>query len=509
MICIFKCPSCGDQMRFSIEEQKLVCDTCQSMISVEEYDMESVSFDGGMKMDAGVNQYQCPSCNAVVFSADYSAKMKCAYCQSELAAFGNGEGELSPEKIIPFRIDEKGAKQCFYKWWMSHESMPEYKEEKMKPTFQNIYVPVWLVDAKVDACMTATLSRKGIRNEEEQYSMMTPGQVFEAERKQIQREKKYAPVIREIEVVYDKIPNHASYNFSKDRFHGIEPYNYEELEDFTAAYLSGHAAERYYFEPKDVIPDTIKRVRKYGETQCKRQIMAYAGLEHNVQFFGEKISAKPEEILYALVPVWVCNYYYKGKRHLVYINGQTGKADGEILVEGAKSGREKAGIFCANLALCYAICMLFFAFWGIGSSHPLSKMCMPVVIIAILSIMGPDSLGGILSKMAAGNESLKMAEDIEFRRRLKLDVRHAIVGRFIGAIAVFFLAIIVRSFFTFATAHSLASYNFISICLGSLMAAVATAIFIKKRRAKLMEKEEVEYTDYLEPSSVKVLKAND
>ena len=506
MICIFKCPSCGDQMKYSIEKQMLVCGTCGSEMKVSEYDIESVSYEGGVKMGEGVNQYQCPSCNAIVFTQDYSAKMKCAYCMTELAAFGNGEGELSPEKVIPFKIDEKGARNAFYRWWMSKETMPEYVEEKMKPEFHHIYVPVWLVDAEVTSVVSARV--------EKEYRSENPGRIENmSDFSRIYKEelKRSAAelnpfVTRIIKTHFDRIPNNASTNFSMERFHGIEPYDYKELEDFTAAYLSGHNAERYCFEPKDVMSASLARAEKFGVQQCKKQVMAYAGLGAKTSVMATGSDAKPEEVLYALVPVWICNYHYKGRRHLVYINGQTGKADGTILVESGKEGRETAGVFAANLVLWYAVALLVLMLLDIGSRFNI--FVVPTAFFSMIVSLSEYS-GKKFNKNAVKMNSQKGLfgeEEIEFRRKLKLDVKRNIILRFIVGILIFCADIMIYSGLAAVFPKLLSNNNAFAILLGVIASAIMSCLFMMKRKKELLVKEEVEYSDYLEPCGTEVLR---
>ena len=68
-----------------------------------------------------------------------------------------------------------------------------------------------------------------------------------------------------------------------------------------------------------------------SDDYCKEDIKADPEGGDIIDLNHVECDVTPSEIVYLLVPIWVCKYTYHGKKRYVYINGQTGKVDGEVL----------------------------------------------------------------------------------------------------------------------------------------------------------------------------------
>ena len=251
MVCVFRCPGCSSNMTFNAEKQKLECTVCGTEVAVEEYDAAEITLDGGQECGDDMSSYVCPGCGAEMLTENLQVTCNCSYCGTGMAVFGGGEKKVMPEKVIPFSVTEEQAFNYFCKWWMDHDTLPEFNRNKMKFEMHPMYLPVWLLDANVHTDMSAIVSR--MENKEK------------VTRRYLIR--------KAIKSKFNGVPTNASYHFSSTRFQGIEPYDYSKLQDFSAAYLSGYPAEQYSVEMRDVVPKTIKRVLDFGEDQCRTYIL--------------------------------------------------------------------------------------------------------------------------------------------------------------------------------------------------------------------------------------------
>ena len=99
---------------------------------------------------------------------------------------------------------------------------------------------------------------------------------------------------------------------------------------------------------------------------------------HNhTKHFGHQL----KNIYYALVPIWVCSYHYEGKRHFIYVNGQTGKTDGEIIFNKKKFIKEIIVYAVTTFPLWYAMAMFLFTFGNYVKR--VGILIMPLVVVGI------------------------------------------------------------------------------------------------------------------------------
>ncbi len=311
MICIFKCVSCGDKMIFSPEKQAMVCPTCGSVCEMDAYDMADVTYEGAKSLEDGLRVLHCPGCGAKVSAKQGNAKIECGYCDAELATFGEGEDTLCPEKIIPMKLSEDDAKAKLITWWNKHGTMPELDLKKLKMSFTDMYAPVWLV--YTDAYTDIQAKVRAI-----------VGDVY----KSVELNRGIRKIVKSR---YERVPFDASCHIQDEQFYNIEPYSYGEMVDFNAGFLSGHMAECYHNGPETTLPRVIGRVKDLAINYCKEDIKSDPEGGDIIDLNHVECDVTPSEIVYLLVPIWVCKYTYHGKKRYVYINGQTGKVDGEVL----------------------------------------------------------------------------------------------------------------------------------------------------------------------------------
>lgn len=84
-------------------------------------------------------------------------------------------------------------------------------------------------------------------------------------------------------------------------------------------------------EPEYVLPRAVGRLKQFAAKQALDYLDSTIGADEVERVLEQEIDVTPREVIYALVPIWVCSYTYKGKRRNVFVNGQTGKVSGEVL----------------------------------------------------------------------------------------------------------------------------------------------------------------------------------
>ena len=136
------------------------------------------------------------------------------------------------------------------------------------------------------------------------------------------------------------VPVDASSKMPDDHMDSIEPYDYEELNNFSTAYLPGFLADKY-----DV---SVEESRKRADARCEGTLVSalrasVTGYDTCVRLAGEA-NLKRGKVHYALMPVWMLNTKWQGKDYLFAMNAQTGKMVGDLPISWGKFWGMFAGI---------------------------------------------------------------------------------------------------------------------------------------------------------------------
>lgn len=470
MICVFKCVNCGDHMVYSIEKRALVCSTCGSECDIEYYDMENMTWDGRQIMSEGVEGAECPVCGAKVTKMEGSAKMACSFCGSELAAFGLKEDELSPEKIIPCRLSKEDAKTKLLGWWLKHPTMPKYDEKKLKIKIQDIYVPVWLYNADIMTRLAADILI--YRGGEADY-------VNDMER----IDKMYVSKFKHV-------PFDSSVHIEDELFYDIEPFNYSEMEDFNPSYLSGHMAEHYHMEPEYVLPRAVGRLKEFALKQAVDFLDSTIGASEIVDIPEKEIDITPTEVIYALVPVWVCSYVYQGKRRNVFVNGQTGKVAGDVIFAGNTFKHDIIfyGVCAAvfNAAIAFLI-VTFMSIYGFGYAFcGFLGQLLPLVIALKEGISTKEGKGKIKG----------VNEEVQLRQGMKVSAVGSGLSLLICGISVILFAIFLYPSAIFGIHGDIVGIIVLVSVITLAVTGLMTYFFAQKLYRYTMFAKKTEYYDY-------------
>ena len=136
----------------------------------------------------------------------------------------------------------------------------------------------------------------------------------------------------------------------------LEPYDYNELEDFVPKYMSGFLGEIYSDNAKNFEPRAIEKV-----TQDTKLLLdkALNGFKY-VRPIENTMTTDIIGTEYVLLPVWKYVYSYRGKKFEYYINGQTGKIIGEAPFSVRKMIAYGATVFLMVLLGAWMILVMLF-----------------------------------------------------------------------------------------------------------------------------------------------------
>lgn len=250
---------------------------------------------------------------------------------------GQLQGVWKPDYVIPCQLDKKAAVAALKKYYKGKIFLPKaFGEENHLEEVKGIYVPFWLFDGEIDADMLfdATRSTTHISGDE---------QVTVTRHYRVRRAGK---------VPFQRIPVDASGKMPDNHMDSIEPFDYRELQPFSAAYLPGYFADKYDVSVEDISRRAEERARNTAVELLHRDAAAAyqtcAPLSRNIRIHRGRVS-------YALLPVWLLSTRWNGQNFLFAMNGQTGKLIGDLPV----SRKKFRGLFAA-VALPLMVIMAFF-----------------------------------------------------------------------------------------------------------------------------------------------------
>jgi len=128
----------------------------------------------------------------------------------------------------------------------------------------------------------------------------------------------------------------------------MEPYDYHQLEDFQAKYMSGFVSEKYNMEAELVEGRAREKMKEDTEQIMKGQVTGY----ESVRRIRNDITVNRAEHNYNLLPVWKYMYEYKGTVYPFYVNGQSGKIVGTVPISKAKVAAYSLTLWGCLSAIC-------------------------------------------------------------------------------------------------------------------------------------------------------------
>lgn len=348
----YKCPCCTGALTFDSKTQKLICEYCDNQFSLEqlaEYD-EILQEDSkedkqfawkeyeGEETD-GFTEFICPSCGAAIMGDSVTAATFCAYCGNPVALSERMAGMLKPDYIIPFKLDKKAAEDALKKFYKGKILLPKlFKTENNIRKITGIYVPFWLYSGEAHAKAVFNATKVNTwRSGNYRYTRTS-----------------HFMVTREGDLAFTKVPVDGSQKMDDAMMDSIEPYNYNELTDFKAAYLAGYLADRYDMDSKTCNPRAEERVRQTSLDELARSVVGYTSATPR----NNHVSVTGSEIKYAMLPVWILNTSYKGETYTFAMNGQTGKMIGKLPIDRKKYWLLFGGVFAAAMLLGQLLLLL-------------------------------------------------------------------------------------------------------------------------------------------------------
>lgn len=348
----YKCPCCGGQIAFEAKLQKLKCEYCDTEFDVEtlrQYD-EDLSQDAPDRMEwstapgaewqegenAGMRVYSCNSCGGEVIADATLAATVCPYCDNPIVMTGQLSGALKPDLVIPFKLDKKAAKDALSAYFRDKRLLPKvFREQNHIDEIKGMYVPFWLFDADARASIRYRATRlRAWSDSSYNYT-----------------ETSHFSITRAGTVSFEHVPVDGSSKMADDLMESIEPYDFSAAVDFRTAYLAGYLADKYDVDAEQSIDRANERIKKSTEQAFADTVTGFT----SVTTEASGVSLSNGTARYALLPVWLLNTTWNGRRYTFAMNGQTGKMVGDLPLDKKAYLKWLFGIAAVTAAALFAL----------------------------------------------------------------------------------------------------------------------------------------------------------
>ncbi|QCB47178.1 zinc ribbon domain-containing protein [Hydrogenophaga sp. PAMC20947] len=335
------CPACGGEAQWNPAKQALVCAYCGTESpytlkdggEVVEHDLVAALKavpDSARGWQDDRRPVRCRHCQAIsVFSAVQQGKA-CDFCGSTaLVPFEETGDIIRPETLLPFAVDEPGARDRVRQWYGSRWWAPNNLNQKaLTDTLHGVYLPYWTFDAQVSAAYTAEA-----------------GTYYK--NSQNKREVRWRQVSGRIDHFFDDTLVCGSRGVHPHLVQAVEPFptTTDRLKPYDPGYLSGWTVERYQLDLVGAAEQGRQRMVSAVRQMCAQDIHAdtHRSLQVDARFDGQTFK-------HVLLPIWLVGYQYGSRDFQVVINGATGQVAGEYPKSWVKIGMALLGVALLGMA---------------------------------------------------------------------------------------------------------------------------------------------------------------
>ena len=354
LITEYKCPGCGAPLSFDASSGQVTCEHCGNtysvadIISAQKQENTTEEFDWG-NYKAGLSTevldntvvYQCQSCGAILETDESTAATSCPYCDNNIVLTDRVSKGLKPNAVVPFEIDKKELKDIVHNFYRGKKLLPRnYFSDSYIDRILGVYIPFWLYDCTVEGEVNFRGERVN-RTETSRESIITTYDYL------LQR---YA------EMGFTNVPVDASTKMDDDMMDSIEPYDFSKMVPFDGAYLAGFIADRFDSDPDQELPRVNRRVMNSALSGIESTVREFSSVREH----SNSLRLRNAKVKYVLLPAYIINCEYGGKKYQYAVNGQTGKIVGELPSSKALA----RGYFLKAFAIALAAFIALFQFIG-------------------------------------------------------------------------------------------------------------------------------------------------
>jgi DNA-directed RNA polymerase subunit RPC12/RpoP len=338
----YTCPNCGASIAYDIHETTLVCQFCgftgkvdQRVISESTEQLLDVALPTvrAHRWVEGQTRVTCEQCGVGIILPAGQTADTCPYCASNRFITSPALMELvDPQVIGVFKFDPEKAGDQIRTWLSKGFLSPDdlairHAGMQLHPA----YYPFWLFSGSLEI---PWFYEDNVGSSKLPQWESRSGSHFE---------------------MFNNLLIPGLRKLSSTVIASIEPFNFEELVEFSPDFLAGWLALTYDLPLADASLVAREKVIK----NVKSNLSSLVEPDHPKHNFGTG-AGKWSGLTYklALLPIYIGNYPFQGKRYRLYVNGQTGKVSGDKPVDSLKITMLSSGGFLLLVILVVIIYLL-------------------------------------------------------------------------------------------------------------------------------------------------------
>ena len=336
----YKCPNCSAPLTFLPGHDKVTCEYCGAELEISavedlfrkkqelavkaqeakesKWDTQKAGEEWSEEEQQALKTFTCSSCGAELVCDENTMATECVYCGNPTMIPKRFDGMLKPDYVIPFKKTKEDAVNALKKFYEGKTLLPDaFTANNRVEAIQPMYVPFWLFDSEVEA--HANFKATKIRTRETSSEIIKESHIYNCSRAGMMK--------------FNKIPVDGSKKMDNTYMESIEPFNYDELVPFSAAYFTGYLADKYDVDAETSVPRADNRVENTAVDVLRSTVEDFDECEEE----SHAVIKTKGDVIYAMVPVWILTTRYEDKPYTFMMNGQTGKVVGSLPYDSKKA----------------------------------------------------------------------------------------------------------------------------------------------------------------------------
>lgn len=344
----YQCSNCGAQIKFSVDDRKLVCGHCgftQLTHNVLASSSQAQVLDFVLPTQRGHDWSQaqvhlaCEKCGATSIWPPGQTSLECPFClSSHLVGTKKPSEIVDPSAIGLFQIDDHDAKQITKEWFQTGLTVPDDLVEIINKTrLTHAYYPFWAIDGTLEFKWHCEVNEGS--NDSPRW-VSRSGTEFE---------------------IFDRILVSGTKMIAQDVVRKLGDFKIKELLDFQPQYLAGWPSISYDV-PLSVASLTV---REQVSKKVRREL--HARIEPHEEKRGVRTGTlhwRNMTFKLVLLPIFTGFYSYKNRDFHFFINGISGGITGEKPRANAKFAALIL-VIVLSVVLLIAVAVIVLSFLGI------------------------------------------------------------------------------------------------------------------------------------------------
>ncbi|MDO5499205.1 MAG: hypothetical protein Q4F67_05940 [Propionibacteriaceae bacterium] len=343
----YPCHACGAQLVFDPASGGLRCRSCGTKAEIQaptghrivKHDLHQAmrALHAAELPPTLEREVVCQACGGKTAFTGTLTATRCPYCNTPVQRddLTDVASRLPIDGMLPFRVDEKSARDNIEKWINSRWFAPkEFKTYREIGSFESIYLAYFSFDAHARATYSG---RRG-----EDYQV----QVRDGDQTRTETRTHWHNVSGQVREEFYDVTAWANRGLDENRVAALEPWPLAEAVPYSPEYVAGHLGRTY-----DLDADETFNTRTRGtlEAQVENTIRRDIGGDKQ-QITSRDIRFDAISFAHLLLPIWLLTVTYAGKPYQVLMNGVTGE------VQGARPwSKVKIALFVTAMVILVAV----------------------------------------------------------------------------------------------------------------------------------------------------------